>query len=315
MAGGHSRNHHWVPQCYLKGFARSRSKNALLYVTDFKAARCFTTIPRNVASARDFNRVEIEGVAPDYVESGVAQFEKKLDGALERICRDRDIVDADDHNLVLNLIALLAVRNPGMRENVRRTQEQILKRVLDPTLATRERYEANFSDAHRAGALDAGDILPYEQMRDFVDRDQYTISVSTTHHVQRELELVDTVLPLLGQRKWLVVRALPDSGGFITSDHPVVLQWTKVPSKTLSPPGFAVKDSEVLFPISHDLAMIGAFEGSNSLVDADERQVALMNAVILSHRHRQIYGKDDRFRYLSRDGRLRRGADLLRERA
>lgn len=139
MASSNARNHHWVPQCYLKGFAKSRSKNALLHVTDFETVRCFTTVPRNVASSRDFNRVDIEGVAPDYVESGIAPFEKQLDGALERICRDRDIVDAQDHNLVLNLIALLAVRNPGMRENVRRTQEQILKRVMDLTVATKER--------------------------------------------------------------------------------------------------------------------------------------------------------------------------------
>ena len=65
MVGNNARNHHWVPQCYLKGFAKSRSKNAQLHVADFEANRQFMTIPRNVAAAGDFNRIDIDGVNPN----------------------------------------------------------------------------------------------------------------------------------------------------------------------------------------------------------------------------------------------------------
>jgi hypothetical protein len=92
MAAGAARNHHWVPQCYLKGFAKSRSKNALLRVLDAVAQRHFTTVPRKVASARVFNRVEIDGVDPNRVEMDMAQFEGAVDKALERICRNRQIL-------------------------------------------------------------------------------------------------------------------------------------------------------------------------------------------------------------------------------
>jgi hypothetical protein len=311
MVGSVARNHHWVPQCYLKGFAKGRSKNSHLHVVDFLLGRQFATIPRNVAAKRDFNRVDLDGIAPDFVESSIAVFESALNGALERICRDRDVKNSEDQNLVLNLIALLAVRNPGMRENIRRGHEQIMKRVMDLTLATKERYEASFAKAAHAGAVKAADILPYEQMRDFIDRDEYTISVSTTHHVRQELKLADTVLPLLGQRQWLMARALPGTGGFITSDHPVILQWADRPMDGLGGPGFALRGTEVLFTVSHDLAMIGTFEGPDGVVDADEQQVALMNGVILGHSERQVYARDDRFRYRMRDGEPRRGADVL----
>lgn len=313
MTATMSRNHHWVPQCYLKGFTKGRSKKSTLYVTDFETGRQFPTVPRNVAAGRDFNRVEIDGISPDYVESGIAVFEGKLDKALERICREREIKDPEDLNLVLNLIALLAVRNPGMRENVRHGHEQVMKRVMDLTLATKERYESSFARAARAGALDAEDILPYERMREFVDRGEYTISVSTTHHVGQELKLVDAILPLLGQRKWLLARALLGTGGFVTSDHPVILQWADRPmTGKLGGPGFALRGTEVLFTVSHDLALIGTFEGPDGVVDADEKQVALMNGVILGNWQRQVYARDDRFRYRMRDGELRRGADALR---
>lgn len=313
MTANISRNHHWVPQCYLKGFTKGRSKKSTLHVTDFETGRQFTSAPRNVAAGRDFNRVDIDGLPPDYVESGIAVFEGKLDKALERICREREFTDPEDLNLVLNLIALLAVRNPGMRENVRHGHEQVMKRVMDLTLATKERYESSFVKAARAGALKAEDLLPYERMREFFDRDEYTISVSTTHHVGQELKLVDAILPLLGQRKWLLARALPGTGGFITSDHPVILQWADRPmTGGFGGPGFALRGTEVLFSVSHDLAMIGTFEGPDGFVDADEPQVALINGVIIGNWQRQVYARDDRFRYRMQDGEIRRGADAVR---
>jgi len=297
----------------LKGFTKGRSKKSTLYVTDFETGRQFPTIPRNVAAGRDFNRVDIDGISPDHVESGIAAFESKLGKALERIHQERDITDPEDRNLVLNLIALLAVRNPRMRENVRYSLEQVMRQVMDLTTATKERYESSFAKAARAGALEAEEILPYERMREFVDRGEYTISVSTTHHVGQELSLVDSILPLLGQRKWLLARALPGTGGFITSDHPVILQWTDRPmTSVLGGPGFALRGTEVLFSVSHDLALIGTFDGPEGVIDVDESQAALMNGVILGNWQRQIYARDDRFRYRMQDGELRRGADALR---
>lgn len=291
---------------------KGRSKKSTLHITDFETRRQFVSVPRNVAAGRHFNRVDIDGLPPDYVESGIAVFEGKLDKALERICREREFTYPEDLNPVLNLIALLAVRNPRMRENVRHSHEQVMKRVMDLTLATKERYESSFAKAAHAGALKAEDLLPYEQMREFFDR-EYTFSVSTTCHVGQELKLVDAIFPLFGQRNWFLARSLPRTGGFITSDHPVILQWTDHPmTGGFGGLGFALRGTEVLFSVSHDLAVIGTFEGLNGVVDVDEPQVALMNGDIISNWQRQIYARDDGFRYRMQDGEIRRGADALR---
>lgn len=312
MATGVPRNHHWVPQCYLKGFAKSRSKNAQLHVIDAVAHRHFTTVPRNVASTRDFNRIEIAGVDPNRVEMDMAQFEGAVDKALERICRDRAILDAEDHNLVLNLIALLSVRTPSMREHIRQGYERVLKRMMDLTMATKERYEASFASAAQAGAFDGADMLPYEAMRDFVDRDQYNITMPTTRHVRQEFDLVDTILPLLGRRNWLLVRAEPGTGGFITSDHPVTLKWTDQRDRDpFHSPGFGLRGTEVIFTISHDIAIIGTFDDPAGTIDAGVREVALINGCIIGHNRRQIYARDDRFYYTGHDGKIRRGVDAL----
>jgi hypothetical protein len=311
-----ARNHHWVPQCYLKGFAKSRSKNAKLFVIDTIERKTFPTIPRNVASERDFNKIEVAGVDPNHIESGYAHFEGRVDKALERLCASRQFGDAEDRNLILNLIALLAVRNPLMRENSRQFQERVLKQMMQLMVAKEEHYEARLQRAKRDGDVSADAELSYEAMRDFVERDRYTIEVPTTRHVEQELKLVDTVLPLLGARKWQLLRAPTNAGGFVTSDHPVVLLWSEPKDRgPFHSPGFGLRGTEVIFSVSSELAMVGTFEGQDDVVDVEPGIVALVNGIIIAHSNRQIYARDDRFWYVQdpvpTPPVVQRGADLL----
>lgn len=78
--GGGARNHHFVPQFYLKNFAKPRSKDGKLFVCDMKERRRFQTKPRNVAARRDFNRVEAEHVDPNVVESQLGVIEASVRG-------------------------------------------------------------------------------------------------------------------------------------------------------------------------------------------------------------------------------------------
>lgn len=306
-----ARNHHWVPQCYLKGFARSPSKNAQLFVADAKTGRSFLTSPRNVASARDFNRVDAVGIDPGHVEAGYADFEGLAAPALRRLRENYQIGTPEDHNLILNLIALLAVRTPCMRENVRDFHDRVARQMIRQTIATRERYEATLGRARPDGNPTAEDVLSYEAMRDFVESDEYTIEVSTTRHVDNELNLVNTVLPLLAARSWMLFKAQPGTGGFVTSDHPVGLQWSERKERGLfASPGFGLRGTEVIFPVSHDLLMVGEFDGKGGILEVDQERVAYANGFIIWHSDRQVYARDDRFFYLGSKGDLRRGGDL-----
>ncbi len=307
-----ARNHHWIPQCYLKGFAKSRSKNAKLFVADAISRKTFETIPRNVASARDFNRIDVPGVPPNQIESDYARFEGLVDKALERMAISKEFGDDEAYNLILNLIALLAVRNPRMREHSQEFQERIIKRMMELTVATKEHYEASLGTPVRGDVVESDQAVTYEAMRDFVERDEYTIEVSTTGHVRQELELVDTVLPLLGKRHWLLIRAPANSGGFITSDDPVVLVWSERKNRgPFSSPGFGLRDTEVIFTVTRDLAMLGVFDGEVGVREARPETVAQINGIIVAHSNRQIYARDDRFRYALASGEIRRGADIL----
>jgi hypothetical protein len=167
----------------LKGFCEKPQQECeALRRVDKVSHTKFMASPRNVASARDFNRGDAEGVAPDHVESGYAKFESLLAPALRRTGDSRNFGNAEDHNLVLNLIALLVVRTPRMRENVRDFHERVARQVMSLTVANKERYESIFGRAVEDGYIDGDTLVSYDAMKDFVDRGQYTIEVGTTHH-------------------------------------------------------------------------------------------------------------------------------------
>lgn len=54
-----ARLHHYIPQCYLKGFTHTQNRQAKLFVLDAIKKKSFETIARNIGAERDFNKLEI----------------------------------------------------------------------------------------------------------------------------------------------------------------------------------------------------------------------------------------------------------------
>ncbi|GAC1413231.1 MAG: hypothetical protein NVSMB6_15240 [Burkholderiaceae bacterium] len=310
--GGQARKHHYVPQCYLKGFARNRSKNARLFVVDALSRKSFVTRPANVAAERDFNRIEVDEVDPNVVEAGYADFESKLAPALVRMDEKANFEDAKDRALILEFAALLAVRNPARRENFRKFREDTTKSVMKLVTATKGRYDSHLTKATAAGFIDADSQMPYEEFKNFVDGDAYTVEVPTNEHVEQELKSLATVYDLLQRRNWVVLRAAPDSGGFITSDRPVSLRWNDPKlQQSFYGPGFGLKDTIVHFPLSKFLALRGQFDGREGIVIAPTDVVAFTNSITIEHAIRQVYAENDQFKFLGAAGNQQRGGDLL----
>jgi hypothetical protein len=131
-------------------------------------------------------------------------------------------------------------------------------------------------------------------MKQFNEGEQYTVEVPNEAHITLEMKGLDAILPCLLNRRWVLVKAPQSSSGFITSDHPVCLIWS-VPNRL--PPGFGIKGTEVIFPLSSRLALIGAFEIDDGEYDASDAFVAEINGVVIAYATRQVYARDQNFHY------------------
>jgi Protein of unknown function (DUF4238) len=111
---------HYVPQCYLRQFAiRYRKKGHQLAVFDRETDKSFRANVKDVACQNYFNRIEVDGMDPNAVEKAMSEFESKLADALVRINETRSLESEEDRAHLITLIALTALRNPEMRENIR----------------------------------------------------------------------------------------------------------------------------------------------------------------------------------------------------
>jgi uncharacterized protein DUF4238 len=304
-----ARRHHYVPQFYLKGFAVARKKTHQLVVFDCKSRKSFSASIENVAVETDFNRVEIDGRPPDIVETTMAKFETEAASALERIIVAKSIREAEDRTYLLNLIGLLSVRNPRVREKWRDFHERIAKVTMELTTATPERWASQVRQAKAAGYVSKDAETDHEKMRKFVTEGRYRINVSTGHHISVEMAGLDAILPYLFKRKWAVLKCERNSGGFVTSDYPVCLMWSD-PQKR-GPVGHGLLGTEIVFPICSRLALIGSFEIEEDEIAAPEHLVATVNGAVIAFSDRHVYARDYNFCYALERGEEPRKASKL----
>lgn len=308
-----ARHHHYLSQCYLKGFTNGGSKKSKLTVIDLPQKKHFETIPRNVGGLRDFNRIEIPGVDQNALEHDLAKFEGSAVTALRKIEKGAKL-EGEVRNLILNLIALFAIRSPERREHWRQVQAQLVERIMDLTLDKKERWESQMRKMKEAGE-EVNESVTYEDVKRFHESKAYTIEVAREHHIRMEFVGIEAILPLLDGRKWLIVRSSEETGPFITSDHPVNLTWKepeKIPPYYRNSPGFGLKSTQVYFPLSRHAALIGEFDGPEGDIIATRELVAALNSKILWYAYKQLYAPKLNFLFIDKGGGLLDGRHFLK---
>jgi Protein of unknown function (DUF4238) len=186
-----ARRHHWVPRFYLKTFAVPRKRTMQTQVFDRVGRKQFATPIENVAAERDFNRVEIDGMAPDAFESAMAAVESDLSPKIERIGAAGAFLDGKDRACLLNLIGLLHLRNPRFRKTIGDFQGRVASAVLGVALSTPERWSHQITKAKEAGILAPDADTDYETAKALARQGALTFGVPTERHITLEIDTFD----------------------------------------------------------------------------------------------------------------------------
>lgn len=250
---------------------------------------------------------------PDELEKAMSKFETKLADALFRINEARSLENEDDRAHLLTLIGLTALRNPEVRENVRSIHEDVGKMNIAARLQSQETYDASVREAKQQGALPTDYNVTYEEMKAAFEGGGFKLVLKNNAHISLELQLLDHIMPLLIRRGWHLLRAPEGSGGFISSDRPFFLMWSDPAMRTgPAAPGLALTGTDIYFPISPKLAVVGAFDVANTIEDVDEARVAVANSAMTAGADRQVYARDHKFSYAQTEKeKPRRGNQLI----
>lgn len=281
-----SRRHHYLPQAYLAQFTETQSKDGFLYAFDMGTGRSFRTTPLNVATQRDFNRVDIEGHPPDAIENALSSFEGQAALAIRRVIDTQRFPNNKDYNLILNLLGLIAVRNPKLRNAFNNAREASLRKISERLVSKKERWERQVKSANEAG-YETPEQVSYEDAKRFVESGKYSFEFHPEGNLRIEFKTFDEILPLLVKRTWTVLVAPDDGPEFICSDHPVTISWK---GERSGPIGLGLENTEVYFPLGRRVGFLGVFEDHPRPVErCKPGYVARMNARVARNALRQIY--------------------------
>lgn len=295
-----ARNHHYVPQVYLRRFGTKIKKEVQVSVFDRYSHRKFRTSVKNVAAERDFNLLEVEGVAPDAMETELSKFEGQAGEAISRTEEAGRFVNSQDRALILELAAMMAVRNPRRRETTRSFVDTVTKIVLDTMLSSDALLNSTLDHMIRDGKCSPEDkphaLKMAREAHQLVENIQ--IGIPTTRYLGGEEFAVDAVYDSMQRRGWHLVSVPEEPSGFITSDNPILLISDAEPVKTAATPfGFASAQTLVIFPLTNRIALLGRFDNVDGEYEVGKDMMAVINGATALHATRQVYARDDQFSY------------------
>ena len=200
---------------------------------------------------------------------------------------------------MINLICALAISGlaKGRMADVDDFVGELIPRLdSDPSVATKERWgRPNQARMKAAGIWDDSSSVPYEEIKKLIKERRYKIKVPKELNISLEIEQHNRLLQHLSDRRWQILVANDGSGGFVTTDVPVCITWLDGPDHGMFSPGFGLPGTQVIFPISTNLALRGTFEGEENVVDADIFTVAGINSILISNAEKQVYAHDNSF--------------------
>lgn len=252
------RNHHYVPQAYLRGFADARGQVCVRW--RLRTGTPFITSVRNVASERDFYTfVNDKTGVVDYasLEQGLNLSESVLRASLREYIgggpTDRDTLKAR----IAVCVGLQMTRTKYFRRK--------LERIAD--VGARTWIEAKHPDLTKL--LDSVHFRPGSDV-----------------HLKILGDWAVTLGGVLLDRSWFIVRAT--EGQFITNDNPVY----GVAGHTDALDVGVLAASEIRYPIDASSAMVWTPQsGHDAAILLTAREVRDFNAATFANAFEQAYAR------------------------
>jgi len=301
------RRQHFIPAFYLAGFTPSGLAEDYLNVIDQNTRRTWRSKPTEAAHSRDFYRIDMTDVDPNMLERFLGQVEADTAAIVHDFEASGTPPTGEAHEKLMTFISFLVARVPAHRELISESMGQIAKMMMEMTVATPERWASRVSRMKKEG-IDLT-ISDYSEMKDFVDRGEYKIEANQTWLLGLFLQEASTLYPTMMARNWAFIRADEQTSGYICSDHPVGLIWTKE-MPPFYRPGFGMPDTELTVPLTRKWALIGRFDKPANVGLADRATVAALNSRT-GMSAGQIYHPSEDFVWTMLTGEIGGRQDLL----
>jgi hypothetical protein len=290
------RKHHYVPRMYLTGFANDKDQ---CFVVDAATRKTFTSSTANIAAERDYNKIEAQGVPADALEKELGKFEGVISPSIKRVRKTASFGEnGKDREDIINLITLLAVRNPRTRKDMDKLYTELLRAMVAMPFEDPARWDSVVEQLKTAGQWPEGAPVDFEGHKRFVEENKNKLKPHQNFTLELELEAIERMYPYFDARRRRILKAKDGSGGFVTTDHPVCVHRPGgLNYGQRFAPGLGLSDRDIFFPLSSKVTLVGRLEGDEDVLEVDRQTVANFNATVMGYAMKQIYAADDQYYY------------------
>ena len=302
------RQHHYVPQVLLAGFTDDGTKAGRLHIVNLVRRKTYTSTPEETAKEKDYNLIEVEGVDPFAIESGL--FATDIEGpagpALATL-RNGGVPGDEDRRRLLAFMAMQELRGPSRREAYDDFTTRVMRMMMAAVTDSDEMFEAQKRTHPELEGISREEAMKWAN--------HTKMAWPPTGHLQVQLPSFGPILDLLAQRSWTVMSA-PAGVDFVCTDNPVVI----IPAgirPVEAPRGFASADAPVFMPVGRQQALFGQWPPEDHEpvwygMNVDARTVAMMNTCVVFKAHRFVASPGDDFAWLrGSDGTIADRAALV----
>jgi hypothetical protein len=160
-----ARKHHYVPQMYLTGFTNDKDQ---CFVVDASTRKPFISSTANIAAERDYNKIEAQGVPADALEKELGKFEGVIAPGIKRVRETGSFGESGkDREDIINLIALLAVRDPRTRNDMDKLYTELFQAMVATPFEDLARWDAVVEQLKAAEQWPEGAPVDFEGHKKF----------------------------------------------------------------------------------------------------------------------------------------------------
>lgn len=140
---GVPRQHHYVPQVLLAGFTNDGTKTGKLHLADLVRGTTYPNTPEGTGKEKDYNLLEVEGVDPFAIESGLLanEIEGPVAPAFEKV-RGGGFPTEDEQVRLLAFMAMQELRGPNRREAYDDFTTRVMRQMMAFVTESEEMFEA-----------------------------------------------------------------------------------------------------------------------------------------------------------------------------
>lgn len=293
-----TRKHHFVSQFYLRNFSTGVDEKAGLHAFERDTGRIFPIKVKDAAAKRDFNRLDIEGVDQNQLESKLNEIETDCAPQFKKIIKDKSF-DFHSRDALTTFVALMFLNGQQTRG--------ILEDFLEGKGQLQVDLWLNQKNLHEKLGVTLEEA---EQVRKAYQHGGIKVNPNQNYIIKLQFSNLMMIRNIVEKRKWAFLSA-SKGNQFITCDNPICLEYLesafKKPDDFLPAPSIFAPEAVLLFPISSKLLLIGSLEskfkeGGNMQASYDE--VAVLNSLIARNSIRHFFARDTDFSIKSNEGKI-----------